>query len=171
MASLFTTIASRVPKRKSAADMLYDEIGRETPQAAQSYLDESTRAAVSAGLPEFNRELQDVRENAIRRGVSNGLGTFYEGDLASAFERNIANATSSKSLDVYESSRNRLLDLLSGQRDYEMAVANAKKKKKAGLFGALGTLAGGVGGFLLGGPKGAELGASIGGTVGSGIGG
>lgn len=170
--SLFSDVLSRVPKRRSAADQLYDEIGRESPELGQKYLNETTQAAMSSAMPDFERRLQDVRENAIRRGVSNGLGTFYEGDLASAFERNMANATASRSYDLYESSRNRLLDLLSGQRDYEQAVANAKAKKKKGLFGSLGALAGGIGGFFLGGGlPGAKVGAEIGGTVGSGIGG
>ena len=48
-------------------------------------------AYVQSAMPDFNKALQGVRENSIARGISTGdLGTSYEGDLASAFQRNIA---------------------------------------------------------------------------------
>jgi len=145
------------------------------PGGGQDALNKSTQAAVSSAMPEFRRGMQDVQETEIARGVGvGGLGTSYEGDLESAFQRNISNATSSKALDLYntqtgleERSRNRYLDILTGNRDYETAQANAKRKRKSGLFGAIGSVLGGIGGFALGGPMGAYAGSQVGGTVGS----
>lgn len=54
-------------------------------------------------------------------------------------------------------------DLLAGDRDYKTALENAKKQRRGGLLGGLGSLAGGI----IGGP----LGAGIGGALGQGIGG
>lgn len=152
-----------IPRRRSAADILREEM---TPGAGESYLSRTVGSLTSAAMPEFNRQLQDTRESAIRRGVSGGgLGTSYEGDVFSAFQRNIANTAGSYANENYS----RYLDLLTGQRDYETYLAEQKRKKKGGVFGALGTLAGGVGGFLIGGPKGAMAGAEIGGSVGGGL--
>lgn len=149
------------------------------PSGGQDALNKSTQAAVASAMPDFRRGMQDVQETEVARGVGlGGLGTSYEGDLESAFQKNIANATAGRALDVYnteasmeQNSRNRYLDLLTGNRDYETAVANAKKKRKSGLFGALGSVVGGVGGFLVGGPAGAMAGSQIGGSLGAGIGG
>jgi hypothetical protein len=168
---IMSMLAKLKNKRPSAAQRLYGEIDKETPEAAQSYLDQTIRSLSSSAMPEFNARLQDVQENAIRRGASGGLGTSYEGDLASAFERNIANTAGQYAYSNYEGSRNRYLDLLTGQRDYDTYLAEQKRKRKGGLFGALGSIAGGVGGFFLGGPAGAAAGAQIGGSAGSGIGG
>ena len=152
-------------RRRSAADLLYDEM---SPGAGESYLAKTVGSLTSNAMPDFNRQLQDTRESAIRRGVSGGgLGTSSEGDVFSAFQRNVANTAGSYANENY----NRYLDLLSGTRDCETYLAEQKRKRKGGLFGGLGTLAGGVGGFILGGPKGAMAGAQIGGSVGSGLGG
>jgi hypothetical protein len=48
----------------------------------------------------------------------------------------------------------------------ERERAAQKRKKKRGIFGAIGTALGGVGGFLVGGPAGAAAGAKIGGSIG-----
>lgn len=161
----------------------------------QEELNTFTRSAVSAGMPAFNTALQGIRESAQSRGVGLGeLGTSYEGDLASAFERNIANAVGQQAMNLYgtrlsaegslygldvdvaESSRNRGLALLSGQADREQAEANRRRRRRAGLFGGIGSVLGGAAGFILGAPlgagvQGAEVGASIGGSAGAGIGG
>lgn len=166
MGTALVPSVGRLPaKRRSAADLLYDEM---SPQAGESYLSKTIGSLTSAGMPEFNRQLQDTRESAIRRGVSGGgLGTSYEGDVFSAFQKHVADTAGTYANENY----NRYLDLLSGQRDYESYLAEQKRKRKGGLLGSLGTLAGGVGGFFLGGPKGAMAGAEIGGSLGSGIGG
>lgn len=48
----------------------------------------------------------------------------------------------------------------------ERDAAERKRRKKSGIFGAIGTALGGAGGFLLGGPAGAAAGAKIGGSIG-----
>ncbi|HKX10781.1 MAG TPA: hypothetical protein VJN67_21465 [Stellaceae bacterium] len=141
----------RRPRTPSTADMLRDAIGNENPEAASDYIRQTVGAQASSALPEFNQQLQSIRENAIRRGITGGdLGTSYEGDLASAFQRNIANSVSSHAYDAYQTSRNRYLDLLTGQRDYETAQENARRKRGSFLGNLLGTAAGAFGGPLLG---------------------
>jgi len=194
MATLFK---KRAPAKPSAESLLYDEIAGERERGGrfdaergasrgryldilgggEAELDRYIRGAVSAGMPELNRNLQGARESAISRGVGLGeLGTSYEGDIYSAFNRNITNSAAAQAMNLYgtrtagygnlyesdtgvaEGSRSRYLDILAGQRDADIAKANAKKKRGS----LLGTLAGGIGGFLLGGPAGASAGAQVG---------
>jgi len=156
----------------------------------QDALNTYTQGAMSSAMPQLQGTLQSVRENAIRRGITTGdLGTSYEGDVLSAFQRNISNAAAGQAMNLYntqaggygrmyegetavaEGSRNRYLDLLAGNRDYEIMVENMKRERRGGLFGGLGAVAGGVGGFLVGGPAGAYAGAKIGGSAGKAVGG
>lgn len=155
----------------SAADLLRRAARDESPDQADSYIARVLQSTESAAMPQFEARLQDIREGAIRRGVSNGdLATSYEGDLASAFQRNITNTAGSLALTEYENSRNRMLDLLTGERDYDTMLENLKRKRRAGLFGGLGALAGAaVGSFVPG--IGTEVGAEVGAAAGSGIGG
>lgn len=158
--------------KKYATNRLYGEINKETPEAANDYISRTIASITNAQMPEFQRNLQDVRESALQRGLfAGGLPTSYEGDVFSAFQKNIANTAGQYAYQNYDASRNRYLDLLSGTRDYETAMENAKKKKRGGLFGALGSVLGGVGGFLVGGPAGAYAGSQIGGAAGRGVGG
>lgn len=141
----------------------------------QSALDTSISSAVNSAMPSFNKNLEGVRESAVRRGISTGdLGTSYEGDLASAFQKNIANAAGSQAMNLfntesgaagnlYGSEQNQYLGLLSGQQQYEENQQNAKKAKSSALFGGLGSLIGGG----IGGPTGAAIGGSIGGALGA----
>jgi len=114
-------------------------------------------AYVQSAMPDFNKALQGVRENSIARGISTGdLGTSYEGNLASAFQRNIAGEAGQlygQRLSGYEElygqdqnasqqSQNEYLDLLTGQRDYEEQQREAKAANKASMFGSIGQLAG-----------------------------
>lgn len=156
MPSIFDSL--RRPRRPSGADLYREAIDTERPEAATDYLTKTVGAQTSAAMPGFLSELQNIREGAIRRGIGGGeLGTSYEGDLASAFQRNVATQVAGKSYDAFQTSRDRYLDLLTGQRDYETAQANAKRKR-GGLFGKiLGTVAGS---FL--GPFGAAIGGNIG---------
>lgn len=145
-------------RRQSAGDLFFNELGNETPEAANDYIGKTIESLTASRMPAFMGELQNVRENAVRRGITGGdLSTSYEGDLASAFQKNIVNETGSRAYDAYQSSRNRLTDMLAGQRDYETAQANAKRKR-GGLFGKIiGTAAGA---FL--GPLGAAAGGALG---------
>lgn len=140
----------------------------------------ATRGLVEASLPSFYEGLQDVREGAVRRGMTTGdLGTTYEGNLASAFQKNISNAAAQNAMGLYntrlgaygglygqdvgraDESRNRYLDLLASARDFRQGQINAQRRRRSGLGGALGGLAGG----LIGGPLGASIGSSLGGAI------
>lgn len=126
----------------------------DTLNGGQDALDKSTAAAVSSGMPVFNQNLQNIRESAERRGVSNGeIETNSEGDLASAFQRNIANATASQATTLQGQKVNALgqlnsqdsnnyLDLLSGNLDRQQQEKNRKQSFWNGIVGAAGSAAG-----------------------------
>lgn len=139
----------------------------------QQALEESTRGAVSAGMPQFMQALQGVRANAQRRGIGTGdLGTTYEGNLASAFQQNIADAVAQQALGLYgqrlgaagnllglESgreieSRNTYLDIIGNMVEGDRAK---KANKQAMIGGALGGLFN-LGGMALGGYLGGGFG-------------
>jgi hypothetical protein len=108
---------------------------------------ETLRSYESQAMPQFQGALQDIRENAVRRGITGGdLGTSYEGDLASAFQRNIMDTGGRMAYDAFQTSRNRYLDLLTGQLDRETARKNAQRDMWGNIIGsglgALGTYAG-----------------------------
>jgi len=141
----------------------------------QQALDTSISSAMSAAMPSFMNQMQNVQESGVRRGISTGdLGTSFEGDTASAFQKNIANAAGSQAMNMFSTQlgaaqnqantdQNQYLDMLTGNRDYEMAQQNAKRQKSAGLFGGLGAVVGGL--------AGGSTGANVGYAVGSGMGG
>jgi hypothetical protein len=190
-------------KLTAREDVLQDRAGKNAAQADQSRnqfdailsggqaaLEESVSSAMSSAMPEFRQAMQNVQETQNARGVGiGGLGTSYEGDLESAFQRNIADAAGKQAASIHATdvsgasakfgqdsenasgSESQYLDLLAGNRDYATAEANAKKKRKAGLFGALGSVGGAaIGTFLLPG-IGTELGAKLGGGLGEAAGG
>lgn len=129
-------------------------------------------AMFNNALPQLREGLQMTREDGIRRGISTGdLGTSYEGDVTSAWGKNLSNALAGTAMQGYENSRNRYLDLITGQLDRDQAGANASKQKRAGMWGGIGALAGGGIGFLVGGPAGAAYGAQAGSAMGRGFGG
>jgi len=151
----------------------------EALNGGQAALDQTIRATVARGMPEFFAALNDVQGNAIRRGVSNGLGTFYEGELADAFHENVVNEIGGRAQSMYdtrlrglsevsgrdlataESSRNRYLDIIAGNRDADLARQGANARRRSGLFGGIGAAAG----FAIGGPAGAAVGSQIGGYI------
>lgn len=120
----------------------------------QDALESSTKAATANALPGFMQNLQGSREAAIRRGASNGdLQTSYEGDLTSAFQRNVSNAVAGQAQNMYNTklnaagslagqSGNTYLSLLAGNADREQDSSNNKWNFAAGLAGAAGQAAG-----------------------------
>src|SRR5882672_3340509 len=147
----------------------------------QGALETSVKSAMSAAMPDFRKAMEGVQESEVNRGIGlgdeksgGGLGTSYEGDLMSAFHRNIANGAGQQALGLYGTrvggasalygldteaamfSRNRYMNMLGG------AASNARRRS-AGLFGTLGAVAGGI----IGGPVGAEAGGMIGSAIGS----
>lgn len=146
---------------RGADSILRGEIANEDPANEESYLAKEIGAYSGMNAPGLSGQIQDVRENAIRRGISTGdLGTSYEGDLLSAYDRNLKNEVGSRATSIYEGSRNRSLDLLSGERDYETAQANSRRKRG----GILGKIIGGVAGSFLG-PLAGAAGAKLGGRL------
>lgn len=135
-----------------------------SPGYGQAALNASTNAAVGSAMPSFMQALQGTKENEVARGISTGdLGTSFEGDLASAFQRNIANATAGQAENMFQFGQGMYADLLTGTQDYNTAQSNAKRQSNSGLFGAIGT--------GLGAAFGGQAGAGIGGTIGAGVGG
>lgn len=120
----------------------------------QQALDTSTQAAISSGMPQLNQNLQSSREDAIRRGISTGdLGTSNEGDIYSAFQRNIANSTAGQAMNLYNTqaqsygnlatnSGNNYLDLLTGGLDRQQQQTNQKTSFWNSLISAGGQAAG-----------------------------
>ena len=126
-----------MPPRRPARRVLEDEIYRESPELAQSYLSKTLDAYASGEMGGFRSDLQGIRENAVRRGITGGdLGTSYEGDLSSAFQRNLSNVAGSYANQNFQASRDRYLDLLTGQRDADTAEENARRRR-GGVFGRI----------------------------------
>jgi hypothetical protein len=107
---------------------------------------------VESAMPKFREELQGVREGAISRGISTGdLGTSYEGDLASAFQRNIAGRASDlyqtrlgaygglaeSDADRFERGRERDVAGFGDLLSMEQAAKEARRNRRAGLLGSL----------------------------------
>ncbi len=117
--------------------LLRRQIDQERPEAANDYIMQTLQSAESEAMPKFQGALQDIRENAIRRGITGGdLGTSYEGDLASAFDQNIKDVGGRYAYDAFQGSRNRYLDLITGQLDRETARKNAQKSMWGDIIGA-----------------------------------
>lgn len=157
----------------SPQDQYYSSIADERNGGGwQQAFNQTAGATLANALPDLRNQLQMTREDGIRRGISTGdLGTSTEGDLVSSWGRNLANSFAGTALSAHEGSRNRYLDLLSGQLDRDQETENAKRQRRGGVGSALGGIAGGVGGFFLGGPAGAAAGARAGSSIGRGIGG
>lgn len=117
---------------------------------------------------------------ADTRGKSVGAGRFDSGYLdedqgmvirqtANDFSNNIAQqAMNAAGLqqDVYGRGEENLAGRAEQIVNDEREQAARKRKKKRGIFGAIGSIVGGAGGFLLGGPAGAAAGAKVGGSIG-----
>lgn len=145
-----------------------DSTMRQTRNSLVSMLaggDDQTAALMKtnleAAMPAFESSLQRTRAGANRRGISTGdLGTSYEGDITSAFDRNQRGAAAKLAFDTYdrrlrgtqslygmdadfaEGSRNRYLDLVSGNRDNRNAEDNAETASGNAAAGTAAGLAG-----------------------------
>lgn len=110
----------------------------EDPNAGSEQLSQLIQSQVSSAMPQFNKALGGVRENAIQRGLSTGdLGTSYEGDLASSFQKHIADSVAGQAYNLFQGNRNTYLDLLTGGMDREDDAQNQSRNRKAGLVGGL----------------------------------
>lgn len=166
----------------------------EEAERAQSFLSQSATGFANQLMPQLQRGLAATRSrfgNAIRSGgAQQGEEQAFERLFANPMQDRIAQL-SSQSLGYGQSEaqrgvsnagslmgfdQNRFMDTRDfgeGQRRFdeslgferERAEAGDSARKKRGFGSFLGTLAGGVGGFMLGGPAGAFAGANIGGRA------
>jgi hypothetical protein len=110
------------------------------------------RTRTGFGFEDEDRFYRDAYAQPLAESIGRASTVFAGMDLQNLTER-------SRSQDRYG-------DVLASGYDMELAQENARRKKKGGLLGTLGAIAGGVGGFFLGGPAGAYVGASAGGALG-----
>ena len=151
-----------------------------------SYLADTARGQFNILRPDMENYMASLRGQQVGMGrLDTGFAT--EGEdrvtteaLRGLDDRLLANSMNSAGMEMqkYNSlgqygnqNYDRAMEMNSSGWDRKVAADNAKKKKKHGIFGTIGSVLGGAGGFLLGGPAGAAAGAKIGGSIGSGFGG
>lgn len=110
----------------------------EDPNYGQDQVAKTTAATVQGALPGFLQNLQGTREDNIRRGISTGdLGSSFEGDLTSAFQRNIANSVASQSASMFSDRTNLLYGAQQDALDREQAAQNGAQERKSSFLGGL----------------------------------
>jgi hypothetical protein len=118
------------------------------PNYGQQQLKDQTTAAVQNALPSFLQNMQGTKEDNIRRGISTGdLGTSFENDLTSAFQRNIANSVAGQESGLLQSRTGSLLGAYNDDLDREQAARNNASGARSGFIGGLIK----TGGYLAGG--------------------
>lgn len=134
------------PARNKGRDALLASIA--SPGYGQQQLEETTRATVAGALPDFLSNLGGLKEQNIRRGISTGdLGTSFENDLTSAFQRNIANSVASQQASLLSDRTHSLLGAYGDDLDREQAAQNDANQRKSGFIGGLMKLGGTALGF------------------------
>lgn len=134
---------------------------------------EAGRAQWEEIREEMSRDIDELRGEQVGMGrLDTGFATRDEDRLVENYQEELSRAMAQNALresqlnlrniEGMDASRNRYLDALTGQRDYELL----KEQQQGGLFGSIGSLVGGGAGFLLGGPAGAYVGSQIGGGAG-----
>ena len=120
------------------------------PNFGMDQLQKTAAATVQNALPSYLQNLQSTKEDAIRRGISTGdLGTSFEGDLTSAFQRNIANSVAGQAANMFQSRNSMLMGGYEDQLDREQAAENGAQQRKSGLISSLLGGAGQVAGFKM----------------------
>jgi len=141
-------------------------------EALQSVFDEATRT-------NFVPQLRGLQARNSRRGIRGPLAGALEGDLGSAFQRNLmarvaefgsqrAGLTLGRArsiADIGGEDRAQGLSLLGTELELKLAREQAKKEERSSRRRGIGALIGGGAGFLLGGPAGALIGSQVGGSV------
>lgn len=137
--------------------------------------------AFNALKPELARSVGELRGQQVGMGrFDSGFATEDEDRLVGQAYKGLTDQISQQALGaaglaernnealagVGSDMQNRYLDLISGGLDRATAEKNAEQQRKKGLFGTIGSVLGGIGGFAFGGPIGAQAGARIGGTLG-----
>jgi hypothetical protein len=160
-----------------------EQTGRESEGIATERLrgfdaEEGARRSARAQFDEFSQDLgrniRDLRGSQVGRGrINAGFGfededELYEGSLRDLGRTLSQNALQAQGLNLQaagelggmgERQTGRGLEILGSERDASFLEEEQRRRQRAqsrsGLFGALGTLARGVGGFIAGGPVGA----------------
>jgi hypothetical protein len=134
------------------------------PERMQSMFDVATRT-------NFMPALRQLQARASRTGQRGPVMGALEGDLASAFQRNISSVLAGHEMDrartlidVGGTQRAQGLELLGLQHELELAREQARQQRRQQLMGAFGSIAGSVAGSFLG-PIGAQVGGAIGGRL------
>jgi hypothetical protein len=159
--------------------------GREAEDVAQERLAgfdaedaaaRSARAQYQTFARDLGRNVEALRGSQVGRGrLTTGFGfededRLVEGSLEDLNRQLVQNALTAQGLNLEAAGglanlggarTNRFLDILGSERDASFLEEEMARRKKAdkrgGLFGALGTIAKGVGGYLAGGPVGAGV--------------
>lgn len=135
------------------------------PEALNTY----ARSAAESARGALMGDLQGAREMAQRRGISTGdLGTSYEGDIFSAYDKNLSNAVAGQSMnmldfqasgarDMYgmdvemgDNRRNRYLDLIAGHLDRQAGERESRRAGRAATNQAIGGAVGIGAGIYMG---------------------
>lgn len=187
ISQMFATAQSGLAAKKKLAGGAY---GYGTPAGAMGAVDQNINRDLdydaSAALDRYAKGAWGSVQEGLKqtladtRGQSVGAGRFDSGYLdedqgmvirqtTDDFSRNLAQQ-SLNAEQLTQDVRGRGEEALWGRGEQVMndarEAAERKRKKKSGIFGAIGTVLGGVGGFLVGGPAGAAAGGKIGGAVG-----
>lgn len=108
------------------------------PNYGQDQLAKTTQATVQNALPGFMQNMQGLKESEIQRGISTGdLGTSFEGDLTSAFQRNIASSVAGQAANMFNQRNQMLMGGEQDQLDREQAAQNNASQRKGGLLSGL----------------------------------
>jgi hypothetical protein len=164
-------------------DLFFEQASAFDPYAAA---ERSARGMFDTFREDLGQDIGDLRGQQVGMGrLDTGFATEDEDRLITGGIRNLNNEIAGRSMQAAGMDWQRIqgiggaamhygdnyLDLVSGGLDRYTAEENAKRSRKKGIFGAIGTGLGAIGGFALGGPAGAAAGARIGGSMGGGFGG
>jgi hypothetical protein len=165
------------PAQRTAQSTEADYLRRARSYDPQESFERSAGAARAGYREQLQRDLRDEEGAAVGAGrLDTG---FYDEDRGEvmrrsdeSFNRELAGMAlnteglrlrNQEGLGQYSQfASNRYLDLMAGGLDRAEAEAEAKRRRGGGFGRFLGTVAGGVGGFLVGGPAGAAAGAGVG---------
>lgn len=117
------------------------------PNYGQAQLTQYATSAVNQALPSYLQNMQGTKEDNIRRGISTGdLGTSFENDLTSAFQKNIANSVAGQATNLFGQRNAMLFQGQEDAMDREQAARNNASQRKGSLISGLL----GAGGMALG---------------------
>ena len=150
------------PHRKGQFDPFRDV------ERAQDFTREGVIASGELLRPEILGRIGDTLGGLNEIGALRSGGTRVAlGEINREFTDRIGNIASRATLGALDSGL-RAGGLRLGDRDLDFREAEAKRKRKAALLGAIGSVVGAGIGFAVGGPPGAAAGAAVGGRAGGG---